>query len=313
MGIRQQVARLASLLAAVTVGAVAFAAPSAAEPVFPLLAGANNPACVPSGGYEPVLLVHGSGTDAVRSFAAYAPALHAAGHCVFAVNLGRGPALIEAVSGQAGSSAGAGPIGAALLGNTVWGVADIVEMAGGLGDAVQAVRDRTGAAKVALVGHSTGGTVIRTYLREHGGAAVSSVVTLGSPYRGTTWAGLREIYPDLATLGLTEAQIAAQVFGLPGRQQAVGSPLLNRLNAVGETVPGVRYTAIASRADTVITPPDTALLTTAEGGNRNIWLQDGCPGNTADHGGLLGDERAIALVVAALTPEGESVPTLPCN
>lgn len=303
-------ARVAGLLMAAACAALLHTPGATAAPPTPALDGANDWSCRPTRARpEPVVLVHGSGTDIGRSFSVLAPAVRAEGHCVFAANLGAAPGVIDAVSGQSGSSSiGIGPIGAALAGRVLYGVADIERMAGELAEVVRSVRETTGASRVALVGHSTGGTVIRQYLRDGGAGAVSQVVTLGTPYRGTTWDGLRAGYPDLAALGLGNAQIAAQVFGAPGQQQVVGSPLLNRLNAGGETVPGPRYTAIASRADLVITPQDTALLTAPSATDRNFWLQDGCPGNTADHSGMLEDPRAAAAVVSALAGDLRALP-----
>ncbi|WP_405167314.1 alpha/beta fold hydrolase [Nocardia sp. NBC_01499] len=310
MWIRKQVARIAGLILAAATAAVLQAPAATAMPPIPAFPGANDWACRPSAERpQPVVLVHGSGTDAANSFALLAPLVRAEGYCVFAANLGPTPGLRDVVSGQAGSgTVGIGPVGAAMLGRTIYGVGDIDHMAADLNDVVQAVRKATGAPKVALVGHSTGGTVIRQYLRAQGADAVTQVVTLGTPYRGSTWAGLRKNYPDLASLGLENAQIAAQVFGTPGQQQVVGSPLLNRLNAGGETVPGVRYTALASRADEIITPQETALLTAPTGDNRDIWLQDGCPADTADHAGLLGDKRAAAVVLSALANDNRALP-----
>ncbi|MBF6425801.1 alpha/beta fold hydrolase [Nocardia cyriacigeorgica] len=303
------VARFVVVVITVAFAAILLAPSGTAQVLLPPLPGANDSGCVLAPGREPVVLVHGSGTDITRSFGVLAPALRAEGHCVFAANLGQGPALVDAVSGHAGSSVGVGPVGAALSGRPVWGVASIETMADELAGVVRTVRDRTGAPRVALVGHSTGGNVIRQYLRERGGNEVATVVTLGTPYRGTTWDGLREMYPDLAALGLTDAQIATQVFGTPGAQQAAGSPLLHRLSAGGETLPGIRYTAIASRADTVITPTDTALLAQPGADDRNIWLQDGCPADRADHSAMLADARAITAVLIAL--DGRDRP-LPC-
>lgn len=303
------VARFVVVVITVAFAAILLAPSGTAQVLLPPLPGANDSGCVLAPGREPVVLVHGSGTDITRSFGVLAPALRAEGHCVFAANLGQGPALVDAVSGHAGSSVGVGPVGAALSGRPVWGVASIETMADELAGVVRTVRDRTGAPRVALVGHSTGGNVIRQYLRERGGNEVATVVTLGTPYRGTTWDGLREMYPDLAALGLTDAQIATQVFGTPGAQQAAGSPLVHRLSAGGETLPGIRYTAIASRADTVITPTDTALLAQPGADDRNIWLQDGCPADRADHSAMLADARAITAVLIAL--DGRDRP-LPC-
>ncbi|MEU2043743.1 lipase family alpha/beta hydrolase [Nocardia niwae] len=310
MTLRFRAARFAGLVMVAAAAALPLAPSAAAAPETPALDGANDWSCRPTPQRpEPVVLVHGSGTDIGRSFALLAPAIRAEGHCVFAANLGAAPGVVDAVSGQSGSSStGIGPIGAALLGRVVYGVADIGRMAGELAEVVRSVRETTGASRVALVGHSTGGTVIRQYLRARGGEAVSQVVTLGTPYRGSTWAGLRGTYPDLAAIGLDDAQIAAQVFGAPGQQQVVGSSLLNRLNAGGETVPGPRYTAIASRADRVITPQDTALLAAPAPTDRNVWLQEGCSGNAADHSGMLEDPRAAAAVLSALAGDRRALP-----
>ncbi|MCX4096987.1 esterase/lipase family protein [Nocardia sp. alder85J] len=287
--------------------ALMWMAPAGAEPVPP---GADDFSCRPAAAHpDPVVLVHGSGTDAQRSFSILAPALRGDGFCVFTANLGRAQLPGAAVSGSDAVRGwpGLGPIGAALAGRTVYGVADIAGTAVELAGFVDTVRSATGADRVALVGHSTGGTVIRQYLLAHPDAA-RTVVTLGTPYRGSTYAGLPDDYPDLAQLGMDGPHIAAQIFGAAGVQQTAGSPWLARLNAAGEARPGVRFTAIASRTDEVITPPDTALLTAPGPGDRDIWVQDGCPFHPVDHNGLLADPHAAALVAAALAGDAAEPP-----
>ncbi|WP_036496144.1 triacylglycerol lipase [Nocardia sp. BMG111209] len=264
-------------------------------------AGANDWSCRPSAAEpDPVVLVHGAGTDATQSFAQLAPLLQRAGYCAYTANFGR-PRL---VSGPAAGPdrldwPGTGPMAAALSGRVVYGVADIAATSAELAEFVGRVRAATGAKQVALVGHSTGGTVIRQFLHGHPGAA-STVVTLATPYRGSTYSGLPAHYPDLAALGLDGPQIAAQVYGTAGAEQAVGSPVLARLDAEGETTPGVRWTAIASRADEVITPPESALLAAPKATDRNLWVQDTCPGDPVAHAALLTDPHALDLVVSAL-------------
>lgn len=44
---------------------------------------------------------------------------------------------------------------------------------------------QTGAAKVALIGHSMGGLAIRAWLRAHGSERVARIITLGTPHAGT--------------------------------------------------------------------------------------------------------------------------------
>lgn len=295
--LRAGVLAVSALVAMLTGGPTA-----TAQPVeVPAIAGANDFACRPAADRpDPVVLVHGSGTDAVRSFSTLAPVLRAQGYCVFAANLGRAPILAAGVSGTTNAGwPGLGPIGAALSGQEIYGVADIAVSATELAAFVATVQAATGAQHVALVGHSTGGTVIRQFLRAHPGIA-TTVVTLGTPYRGSTFAGLPRKYPDLAALGLDGPRIAAQVFGTAGAEQAPGSPTLARLNADGEIAPGVRYTAIASHDDEVITPPDTALLSAPDATHRDVWVQDGCAGRRVDHSYLLADRHSMDLVSAAL-------------
>ncbi|MFC9438753.1 triacylglycerol lipase, partial [Nocardia sp. NPDC057030] len=142
MWIRKQAGRIAGLVLAAASAAVLQAPVAVAVPPIPAFAGANDWSCRPSAERpQPVVLVHGSGTDAPNSFALLAPLLRGEGHCVFAADLGPTPGVRDVVSGQAGSaSMGIGPVGAAMLGRTIYGVADIDRMAAELTEVVQAVR-----------------------------------------------------------------------------------------------------------------------------------------------------------------------------
>lgn len=52
-------------------------------------------------------------------------------------------------------------------------------------EAVAQLRAQTGQQRIALVGHSMGGLVIRAWMRAYGDAQVAVAVTLGSPHQGT--------------------------------------------------------------------------------------------------------------------------------
>ena len=101
----------------------------------------------------PVVLVHGYlcnhrlWDDVVR-------ALRAQGHTVLAINL-------EPV------------------------FASIDDYAAQVQAAVAALRQQTGAAQVALVGHSMGGLAIRAWMRAYGTSQACRVLTLGTPHQGT--------------------------------------------------------------------------------------------------------------------------------
>jgi triacylglycerol esterase/lipase EstA (alpha/beta hydrolase family) len=66
--------------------------------------------------------------------------------------------------------------------------ASIDDYAPRIAEAVAALRARTGAAQVALIGHSMGGLAARAYLRACGDEAVACVITLGTPHHGTVHA-----------------------------------------------------------------------------------------------------------------------------
>lgn len=53
-----------------------------------------------------------------------------------------------------------------------------------LGDAIKALKERTGASRVALVGNSRGGNSIRSYIKNGGGGDVSHAVLCGVPNHG---------------------------------------------------------------------------------------------------------------------------------
>ena len=53
-----------------------------------------------------------------------------------------------------------------------------------LGDAIKALKSRTGASRIALVGNSRGGYPIRSYIKNGGGADVSHAVLCGVPNHG---------------------------------------------------------------------------------------------------------------------------------
>ncbi len=101
----------------------------------------------------PVLLVHGYLCNH-RVWDAMAHQLHSAGHPVMQIDLEPVFAPIDSYAPQ-------------------------VEQA------VSELCRQTGAAKVALIGHSMGGVVIRAWMRAFGTARVDRVITLGTPHAGT--------------------------------------------------------------------------------------------------------------------------------
>ncbi|MFC9894183.1 esterase/lipase family protein [Nocardia sp. NPDC127579] len=279
--------RVRAAMAAVAAGIV-LAAPAHAETDDGAAApgGANDWACVPSERHpEPVVLVHGTWGNQ-RSWDTLAPQLKRAGACVFSLNYGRKLFSLR------GSEPG------------VYGTADMRTSARELAAFVDRVRAATGAARVDIVAHSQGGPLTRQYLRFEGGMQpkpeVRHLVSIAATNHGTTADGLGALLPTGSAAAAADIAIA-KVLGTAAVQQLAGSEFLRRLNAAGDTEPGIAYTAIATRVDRVVTPPEATFLHPGPGATvTNLWVQDLCPTDTFHHG-ILPDSPAVAhLVHAAL-------------
>jgi triacylglycerol esterase/lipase EstA (alpha/beta hydrolase family) len=162
---------------------------------------------------------------------------------------------------------------------------------------VDRVLAATGAAEADLVGHSQGGMMPRYYLKFLGGAAeVNALVGIAPSNHGTTLNGLTQLldyFPDAGDLLSTTTPALAD--------QVAGSAFMTKLNAGGDTVPGVTYTVLATKYDEVVTPYRSQFL---DGPNvRNIVLQDLCALDLSEHAaiGLL-DRVAFHEVTNALDP-----------
>ncbi|MDQ2629548.1 MAG: lipase family protein [Actinomycetota bacterium] len=244
--------------------------------------GANDWTCKPSAAHpRPVVLVHGTFADMSNSWQAISPLLKNNGYCVFTLNYG--------------DYNGSGAIG-------VYGVDDIPTSANELNVFVDKVLAATGAAEVDIVGHSQGGMMPRYYLKYLGGAAeVGALVGLSPSNHGTTLNGLfvlSNFFPGANQF--TGALCPAC------EQQRAGSAFITDLNAGGETVPGVDYTVIQTRYDTVVTPYTSSFLS---GPNvKNILLQNQCILDFGDHLSMPYDHIVGADVLTALDPANPRKP-----
>src|SRR5512133_2362688 len=153
----------------------------------------------------------------------------------------------------------------------------------GSATALAAAVDRTGAARVDLVGYSAGGVVVRLWLADPARALrARRVVLLGAPNHGTDLAG--------AAAALDAGPCASIC------QLAPGSALLAELNRGDETPPGPAFFSIWTALDQTVIPPATAALD----GAANIRVQDVCPSARLGHGDLVTSPLALGLVVEAL-------------
>ncbi|MGA5261732.1 lipase family alpha/beta hydrolase [Streptomyces griseoincarnatus] len=261
----------AFLLAAVAVIAPAASSAQAAAPS----SGWNDFTCKSSAAHpRPVVLVHGTFGNSVDNWLGLAPYLKNRGYCVFSLDYGQLPGV---------------PF--------FHGLGPVEKSAEQLDAYVDRVRAATGAAKVDIVGHSQGGMMPRYYLKFLGGAAeVNALIGIAPSNHGTTLSGLTALLPYFPG---AEDLLSSATPALA--DQIAGSAFLTKLNAGGDTVPGVRYTVIATKYDQVVTPYRSAFLT---GPNvRNVVLQDLCAVDLSEHLaiGLL-DRIAFHEVANALDP-----------
>jgi pimeloyl-ACP methyl ester carboxylesterase len=159
----------------------------------------------------------------------------------------------------------------------------VEQLADELVAAVERTLSQTGAAKVHLVGHSLGGVVIAQAIAGGGLVGlVDTVITLGSPFGGSPWAGLLP-------------------FGDLLRALRPGSPLLRRL-ASAPVPDGVRWLAVTAALD-IIVPGPRSVPTQA---NVETIMVHG-----VGHLGMLVSRRVVGYIVTALPAHGSPVAAEP--
>ncbi|MFK3738790.1 esterase/lipase family protein [Massilia sp. TN1-12] len=174
------------------------------------------------GAHPPVLLVHGYGCNA-GYWAHLVPLLDAAGISHAGVDL-------EPVGG------------------------DIDAYVPSVDRRVRELLAATGAARVAIVGHSMGGLVARAYVRAHGSGKVARIITLGTPHHGTALANLG---PGINALQMRRGT---------GDEEAQGSDWLRALAASESPATRALITSIYTHHDNIVAPQTSSVLP----GARNI-------------------------------------------
>ena len=267
--------RAFALLPALALAVAALAATPTSAAAATHSTGWNDYNCKPSAAHPyPVVLVHGTFANGTDNWGVLAPYLEDRGYCVFSFDYGQLTSI--------GLIDGLGPI------------ADSAQQ---LSDEVNKVLTATGASKVNIVGHSQGGMMPRYYLKFLGGAAkINALVGIAPDNHGTTLDGLDQIIPYFPG---AEALVGQLTPGLT--DQLVGSAFLQKLNAGGDTVPGVHYTVIATKYDEVVTPYPSDFLNGPD--VHNVLLQDLCSVDLSEHV-LIGTTDRIAFheVANALDP-----------
>jgi triacylglycerol lipase len=203
-------------------------------------------------GQNPVLVIGGFDADRAKidSLTSW---LTSMGHPAYALELGRATGVLKA------------PTGSAHIADSAQAVASMVT----------SIRQRTGAARVDVVGHSMGGLAQRHFLKYLGGSAeIGTYVDLGTPEQGDTLGALcLLLYPGCQDL-------------------TPGSAFLNHLNTTPPIPAGVPAYHFFSENGT----GEKHLLP----GATNASIQSFCPGRFVDHADEPVDAAARQLIDAAL-------------
>jgi triacylglycerol esterase/lipase EstA (alpha/beta hydrolase family) len=170
---------------------------------------------------------------------------------------------------------GVGPVYTMSYGPPLASIDSFIDQVGGKIDAILAA---TGARRVAIVGHSMGGLVARAYLRKHGPDKVATVITIGTPHKGSVHAWL---FPGVS-LGQLRPSNAwlAELARTPASKK-------------------VRIVSIWSWHDSMVAPQTSAELAGAE----NIALAG------IGHNALVVNERVYEIVATELKRVAEPMPT----
>ncbi len=167
---------------------------------------------------------------------------------------------------------------------------DVETAAARLAAEVESLCELTNYTRVHIVAHSLGGLVARYYIQKLGGdARVHTLVTLGTPHHGTR---LARMLPRAIPYRLV-AELRPD------------SPLLRKL---AEPASGcsTRFVAFSGDLDTLVRPPQAALLT-----HPDLWVQNVMMRGIGHHA-LPFDSRIVhrvATLLAHLDPAGSTSPS----
>ena len=168
----------------------------------------------------------------------------------------------------------------------VGGLKPINESSGEITDYILEVKDKTGAEKVDIVGHSEGAfqtLYVPKFHRDELAGVLDRLVAIAPPTRGTDFAGLYKLAIDLGNNTKETVDKVLDTVGCQACAELVtGGEAIQRLNDGQPIVQeGTTLTVIASKHDELVTPPTTSFV--HEEDVNNIWIQDYCPLDPVGH------------------------------
>ncbi|RMI33390.1 hypothetical protein EBN03_09545 [Nocardia stercoris] len=191
-----------------------------------------------------------------------------------------------------------------IIGTQRWAV-DPAVSARQVAQFVDEVRAVTGAPKVDIVAHSAGAVIGDYYVKVLGGFPnVHSLIQLAPETHGSDGSGVLPGLPVPPAQLVAGLPIAPPLAGLLGVGGALGllsaAPAVTALGDGPIAQPGVEYSIMATRNDTLATPVGTSSFID-EPGVTNVFYEDQFPGSApVDHSSLRSSPNTTEWVVAQL-------------
>ncbi|KAF9121239.1 hypothetical protein BGW39_010672 [Mortierella sp. 14UC] len=240
------------------------------------IVGINNYGCKLTPAHpRPLLLVHGT-TLTMDSWSTWAPLLIKEGYCVFGLTYGKYKDV-------------------PFLG----GIAPIEDNAQEVANFANDVLKRMNATQLDYIGHSQGGILGRYWIKYLDGAGkINRMVGVSAIHHGTTLSGITTFASALHILNPSQPHFDAVAPAL--YQMIVGSPFMQKLNAGGDTSPGVIHSNIATRFDEIVTPWETCYQ--EDLGVTNTLLQNLCLIAFNEHITIIDSKIALRWALNQLDP-----------
>ncbi|KAI0884382.1 alpha/beta-hydrolase [Annulohypoxylon maeteangense] len=191
----------------------------------------------------------------------------------------------------------------------IGGLRTMADSAKDIADFVKEVKDKTGASKVDIVGHSEGGVQsIYVPMTQPGiSDIVEHLVALGPAIHGAKYYGFTDLWYIGGNVTRALAKVVQDALGCPACDDMMtGGAVYTQFqrNAGHIAQPGNKVTVIMSKSDTLVAPDVSEIN---EAGVNNVFVQDTCPDDTVGHAGLMWDKSVWRLIVNALEENTDAV------
>ncbi|KAI1075678.1 alpha/beta-hydrolase [Whalleya microplaca] len=190
----------------------------------------------------------------------------------------------------------------------IGGLRSMADSAKDIAAFIREVKDKTGARKVDLVGHSEGGVQALYVPMAQAGISgiVEHVVALGPAVHGARYFGFTDLWYIGGEATRKIAKLVVDTLGCPAcEDMATDGAIYKAFKSAKKIVQdGNKATVIMSRSDTLVAPDVSKI---EEKGVNNVYVQDICPDDKVGHAGLMWDKSVWRLIFNALEENKDEV------